>query len=259
MQGKTRNIILHIPHSSKTIPEKEKQHLLVSDQELETELLKMTDLYTDELFEFEHAQVTTLRFPISRLIVDPERFIDDQQEAMSSKGMGVIYTKTSDGKKLKEPLSTAHREYLINTYYHHHHRQLANMVHSSLKTEKQPLIIDCHSFPGFPLPYEFEQNTERPDICIGTDDYHTPKMLTDMLIGKLKEYDLEVALNSPFSGSIVPMEFYKTEPRVHSVMIEVNRSLYMDEDTGFKNERFSDIKQTLTSIIDFILLEADKN
>src|SRR6056297_1290090 len=158
MQRDTGSIILHIPHSSTMIPEEERQHLLLSEPELETELLKMTDHYTDELFEFEHSQITTLRFPISRLILDPERFIDDQQEAMSARGMGVIYTKTSDGKKLKVPLPTAHREYLLNAYYHPHHTQLKNMVQSALHTEKKALIIDCHSFPGFPLPYEFEQN-----------------------------------------------------------------------------------------------------
>jgi N-formylglutamate amidohydrolase len=36
----------------------------------------------------------------------------------------------------------------------------------------------------------------------------------------------EVAINSPYSGTIVPLKHYYKEPRVSSVMIEVNRRLY---------------------------------
>jgi N-formylglutamate amidohydrolase len=36
-----------------------------------------------------------------------------------------------------------------------------------------------------------------------------------------------VELNRPYSGSLVPLEFLDTEPRVQSIMIEVNRRLYL--------------------------------
>ena len=43
------------------------------------------------------------------------------------------------------------------------------------------LIVDCHSFPQLPLPYELDRNPVRPDICIGTDQFHTPSALKDVL------------------------------------------------------------------------------
>ena len=46
------------------------------------------------------------------------------------------------------------------------------------------LIIDCHSFPKYPLPYELNQQTDRPEICIGTDSFHTSEKLR---IAKLLE------------------------------------------------------------------------
>lgn len=43
----------------------------------------MTDRYTDELFAFPETAATTIAFPMSRLVVDPERFTDDALEPMS--------------------------------------------------------------------------------------------------------------------------------------------------------------------------------
>ena len=45
---------------------------------------------------------------------------------------------------------------------------------------------------------------------------------------------MTVKRNSPFAGTMVPMKYYRKDKRVTSVMIEVNRRLYMDEVTGEK-------------------------
>jgi N-formylglutamate deformylase len=42
--------VLHIPHSSRSIPIEERLRLAISDAELEAELLRMTDAFTAELF-----------------------------------------------------------------------------------------------------------------------------------------------------------------------------------------------------------------
>jgi hypothetical protein len=41
-----------------------------------------------------------------------------------------------------------------------------------------------------------------------------------------------VAVDTPFSGALVPARHYRRDPRVQSVMVEVNRRLYLDEATG---------------------------
>lgn len=91
-------MILHIPHSSKLIPEDLRRQFVLSDKELERELLLMTDSYTDDLFSSVDENDIAIIYPVSRLIIDPERFIDDNQEPMSEKGMGVVYTKNSNGR-----------------------------------------------------------------------------------------------------------------------------------------------------------------
>jgi N-formylglutamate deformylase len=112
-------MILHIPHSSKVIPEDLRDQIVLSDDDLTVELLQMTDAFTDELFALPGA--TILRFPISRLLVDVERFRDDAEEPMSKKGMGMIYTLTANGKKLKRTLQLQEKDILISQYYDTHH------------------------------------------------------------------------------------------------------------------------------------------
>ncbi len=89
--------------------------------------------------------------------------------------MGIIYRLTSDGKPLRRNLSVEEREYLVSTYYRPHHRQLGQTVDACVVEHGFALIIDAHSFPSIPLPFELEQNPVRPDVCIGTDVFHTPE------------------------------------------------------------------------------------
>ena len=210
------NVILHIPHSSTLIPSG--CQFLISKSDLTSEIDKMTDHKTDTLFVLAGAK--RLVFPVSRLVVDPERFIEDPMESV---GMGVVYTQTADGRPLRD-ISNTGRQALVDTYYHPHHAKLTQMVDTCLVQYGHCLIVDCHSFSAYPLPYE--KDTNRPDICIGTCEFHTSSELEHSLSEPLTSMGYEVAINSPYSGTIVPLKHYYKDPRVSSVMIEVNRRLY---------------------------------
>jgi len=238
-------IIFHIPHSSKIIPEDVRNQFVLSDEELKDELLLMTDAHTDDLFVSNKTEQETVIFPVSRLVVDPERFVDDDLELMSEKGMGVIYTQTSSGKKLRRSITEQERESLLNTYYHSHHDRLNKAVGYQLKKYGKVLIIDCHSFPSIPLPYEYVQSKDRSDICIGTDDFHTPESLTQRCVQLFQKKGYSIKINKPFKGSLVPGEYYQKNKNVCSVMIEVNRKLYMDEKTGTKIAEYEGVKSDL--------------
>ncbi len=87
--------------------------MLLSDTELEGELLRMTDRYTDTLFDISTIDVRSILFPVSRLLVDPERFEDDD-ELMARIGMGVIYTATSLNGMLRSPPEESERMALLD-------------------------------------------------------------------------------------------------------------------------------------------------
>ena len=213
-------IILHIPHASTVLPNE--VAFLLGAENLAYEVDAMTDHHTDQLFDLSGARRCV--FPVSRLVVDPERFIEDSMESV---GMGVVYTHTAAGEALRA-ISEIDRLALINSYYHPHHTALTRMADECLEKHNQCLIIDCHSFPAQPLPYENDLN--RPDICIGTDAFHTQPELEATLVNSFQEYGYSVAINSPFAGSLVPIDFYRKEPRVQSIMVELNRRLYSTPD-----------------------------
>ena len=166
--------------------------------------------------------------------------------------MGVIYTYTSTGGILRNIPSKAERESLIRKYYKPHHEFLANAVRKELEKYGRALIIDCHSFPSSPLPYELDQNPDRPDICIGTDEFHTPLSLQQAAKAESIKQGFKCALNSPYSGSLVPSEFYRSNKNVYSIMIELNRKLYMNEETGQKRSNFKTFQEKLGHIIDIL-------
>jgi N-formylglutamate deformylase len=159
-------LIANIPHSSTNIPSSIRPTFILNDGDLEMELLKMTDRYVDELFSVvPDVGGISIVYNCSRLVVDPERFEDDQEEVMSSKGMGVIYTKTSDGDNLRVNISSdENREELLHRSYRPYHKAIEDEAASLLDSFGMCLILDCHSFPSEPLPYELNQDPNRPDI-----------------------------------------------------------------------------------------------
>ena len=244
------SIVLHIPHASKNIPDEYLKYFTLSKKDLQFELLKMTDHFTDELFDVSGDNIHQLKFPISRLLVDVERFEKDELEPMSKVGMGCVYEKTHNGNSLK---NVEHiKDELINKFYKTHHEQFTNIVDAKLKENNKVLIIDCHSFPKHPLPYELNQEVDRPKICIGTDNFHTSEKLKNSFGELFEGLNFTVKFNEPFKGSIVPLKFYNKEKRVQSIMIEVRRDLYMNEQSGEKNNKFFEIKNILKKIINKI-------
>jgi len=60
-------------------------------------------------------------------------------------------------------------------------------------------------------------------------------------------------LNSSFSGAIVPLPFYNKDQRVPSLMIEINRRLLMDENTGEKLPRIDMVFQKTGEILEKVI------
>ena len=235
-------ILLHVPHASTHIPPEELPRFCPVD--LQDELLKMTDRYCDELFSGYDSVV----FPVSRLICDPERFRDDAEEPMSRVGMGAIYTKTSSGAILRR-VSREEREELLRRYYDPHHARLTAAAEQKLRLHGRCLIVDGHSFHPMPLPYEPDQAPDRPDFCIGTDPFHTPEGLAALAVDFLRREGFSVSINRPYGGSLVPLRYYGRDRRVSSLMIEIDRRLYMDG-SGRRTESFSSIRRVVLALLE---------
>ena len=255
------NLILNIPHASTILnwtdipsPVNESgstiywnhgghcRTILYRLQNYKKELQFMTDWYTDELFN--NGIGTAHIAPVSRLICDMERFRDPEQEAMEKIGMGICYTNRHDGTHLSD-YKTSHRDKIIEKYYDPYHQRLTDFVDEALQEHKCALILDCHSFHPTPLPYEPDQSPDRPDICMGTDSFHTPQELVEISQRFFMDKGYSVKINSPYAGTIVPLKHLCKNKRVLSIMIELNRGLYLKEGTNERNNYFRTLKQHL--------------
>ncbi|HVF12281.1 MAG TPA: N-formylglutamate amidohydrolase [Actinomycetota bacterium] len=246
-------LIGHVPHCGTKIPPNVERTFVLTPQRLAEEITRVTDHLTDKLFAgVVDAGGTMFINSLSRLVVDPERFRDDDLEPMASRGAGVVYTTTSDLVPLRGPVNVSEREELLSRYYDPYAKALTELVAKTLDRHGYCMILDCHSFPTTPLGYAMDQSGERPEICIGTDPFHTPKEITRVLAELCLQQGRHVAVDQPYSGTYVPQRFFQKERNVQAVMIEVRRDLYIDELTGKPTEGWAETRSLVDQMIQSI-------
>ncbi|MGW7543500.1 N-formylglutamate amidohydrolase [Streptomyces sp. NPDC054770] len=243
-------VILHVPHSSRTIPAGVRAGIVLGDAALERELDHITDAHTAELAEAAAALagVTPWRFVnrLSRLVVDPERFPDEREE-MLAVGMGAVYTRTTHRDVLRdEPCDPGP---LVERYFRPYARAMTEAVAGRLAATGRAVVIDVHSYPSRALPYELHGTGPRPPVCLGTDAFHTPAGLTRAAREAFAGCG-ETGLDSPFGGTYVPLEFYGTDARVGALMVEIRRDLYMTEPGGPAGPGADRLATALATLVD---------
>lgn len=229
-----RNIVLHIPHSSNT---NLKNSTPWEGGDITIAKNQWVDWFTDELFAPSDNQnwVKSVVFPYCRFDCDAERLWSDPME---SKGQGIVYEKfrmPSKGLFFQRNVDDLHRiEAMLE--YSNYKLKLINTL------TQDCLVIDCHSFPS--------SQSEDVDICIGyNEDWSKPDSDTlKFIINHFKKAGYRVGVNKPYSNSISPL----CRVKYHSVMIEVNKKLYMNEDTLSWNKESKKIKYFIRRLYDEI-------
>ena len=122
-------------------------------------------------------------------------------------------------------------------------------VNDQLKLNGKALIVDCHSFPSNPLIRDLSQQENRPDFNIGTDAFHTPDYLIETSKNFFKKKGYSLGVDWPYSGSIVPLNHYQKTINVSSIMLEINRSLYLNEPGNQKSSNYLAIKETINEYL----------
>ncbi len=167
---------------------------------------------------------------------------------MAQYGMGVLYEKNDEGEIIRK-LNTELRQSILNNYYWRHHSDLSRAVNEQLKLFGKALIVDCHSYPSLPLKRDLDQNSCRPDFNIGTDPFHTPNAIIELSVEFFKKLGYSIGIDWPYRGSIVPMEHYFKNKNVQTIMLEINRKLYLDEPTNIKSGRYEEIGRVTQEFI----------
>jgi N-formylglutamate amidohydrolase len=64
----------------------------------------------------------------------------------------------------------------------------------------------------------------------------------------LQRLGYSTARNEPFSGTIIPLKHYRKDQRVQSLMIEINRKLYLNEDYSVDSVGLQNVVTALASV-----------
>jgi len=237
-----KNILLHIPHSSSSFPSESK----ISWNDLDNEERLLIDYYTDELFvpQQDSAVISTVVFPYCRLYCDVERLINDPLE---KDGLGISYFRVVSTGRESSCIyrSFSNRKEAFNRYMDFH----ASVSKKLFSMGDDTLLIDCHSFSNFqtllcPNPPDI-------DICIGYNDDETcpDKVAIGNIIHHFQTRGYKVGVNSPFSNS----KTFNVPVKYHSVMIEVNKRIYMNEQIIEKNDSFYKLKHDIQALYNLLL------
>ena len=207
-------IVLFIPHSSDNLDRTQWSGNI--DKAVE----RWTDWYTDKLFRSDDDRVMSVIFPYSRFYCDAERLIDDPMEKI---GQGIAYRFIEGCERV---LTDAQIAEIYSKY---------DSIHASLEDVAKPgsLIIDCHSFPA-------DLNDEI-DICIGFNEDATKPH--DDVLNLVTEHfaiaGLKVGINTPYSNSM------RVEKDIPTLMIEVNKRVYLQDDGKTPNTDFAKINSLI--------------
>ncbi|MGV9339876.1 N-formylglutamate amidohydrolase [Streptomyces sp. NPDC003688] len=245
-------VLLHVPHAARAIPDDVRAGIVLDDAALARELDHITDAHTDTLAEraAELAGQRPWRFVnrLSRLVVDPERFPDEREE-MLAVGMGAVYTRTTHREPLRpEPADAGP---LVGRYFEPYAEAMTRAVAGRLAATGRAVVIDVHSYPTKPLPYELHQDGQRPAVCLGTDPFHTPPELTEAARAAFARCG-DVGLDSPFSGTYVPLSHYDVDRRVSALMVEIRRDTYMTEPGGPAGPDLEQLADALAELVDTV-------
>jgi len=218
---------------------------LLTDAELAAEIAALTDHRTD-VVALAAADLALVRphalvNRVSRFVVDVERFPDEREE-MTAVGMAAVYTHGTRGQRIRAD-DPDHAERLLAAHYAPWAEAVRIGVEERLRRTGRAVLLDVHSYPPEPLPYELHADGPRPAICLGTDGFHTPPWLFDAARDAFAEVG-PLQVNSPFSGTYVPLGHFRTDERVASLMLEIRRDV-MDSSTEI-------LIRALTMLVDVV-------
>lgn len=219
--------VIHIPHSSLEVPKYFKKYLTYSYEKFQKENIFICDYLVDKFVPNNFNNI--IKFKYSRMYLNVERYLDDNKEEMSKYGMGVLYTKDSNGKIFVKR-NKENNEYIINDYYKEHHKKLDTMVGKIIDKHGTCFIIDLHSFSD-EFVYKMFNKKNNPDICIGINKDNYDSNLVVKTISHFKRYGYSVKINYPYEGAITSNKY----PLVKSIMIEINKRVYLKDKKIFDN------------------------
>lgn len=249
----TTPIVMSSPHSGRIYPN---AFLKLSCQPLEA-LRLIEDAYVDQLLgplvEMGMPLVSAL-FPRSYVDVNRERGETPPRPGVYSPrgisprartGIGVIPMRIGMEQNIYEacPDTQSISERLAALYdpYHETLRSVLSHMHARFG---RAILLDFHSMPSASVAQT------RADIIFGTR-YGTS--CEEQLFAQLKQafegQGFTTTRDNPYAGGFITLNYGRTEENQHAVQIEINKHLYMDEQSIQKHQGFDRTKARICAAI----------
>ena len=254
-------LVLDSPHSGTEYPEDFRPA-----QPLES-LRQAEDSFVDELYDGAPAHGATLiaaRFP--RSYIDPNRSILDidtslldapwpgpaQAGRKTQLGIGLIWRIMDSGEPIyARKLSIDEVKRRITDFHQPYQKAVQQALDAAHEHFGTVYHVNCHSMPAVSSRVS-EEGPGRPraDFVLGDRDGTTcSPEFTSLVAGTLRGLGYDVKVNDPYKGVELVRAFSDPAANRHSLQIEVNRRLYMDEQTREKNANFAVLRDHLDRLV----------
>jgi N-formylglutamate deformylase len=238
------------PHSGRIYPAS-----LVEKSRLNALTLRRSeDAFVDELFAGVTgmgAPLIAARFPRAYCDVNrapseldpamfsgPLRVAVDTPSPRVTAGLGVIPRIVRDGAEIyRGKLSPEEAQARLDFLHRPYHEALSDLVDNTIARFGAAVVIDCHSMPSA---------LAVPDIVLG-DRYgaSAPPALTAWAEKAFTGAGFSLARNSPYAGGYTTALYGRGEGGSHALQIEINRVLYLDEESMTRRVAFDAIQKRL--------------
>jgi len=169
----------------------------------------------------------------------------------SLRGMGLIPRVCGKGDvALQEgPITVGDLRHRLDNYYWPYHNTLSNVLGEFRERFGIAYHVSCHSMSSIGGMAVADPGRKRSDFDIGTRDGTTTEPeFAEVVLQSLRGFGYDATLNEHFKGAESVRKHGKPDAAVHSLQIEINRSIYMDEDSYRRGERFTAIQGHLSEL-----------
>jgi N-formylglutamate amidohydrolase len=165
-------------------------------------------------------------------------------------GLGLVRRLCRTGVPVyREPLAVAEVQSRIAHCYRPYHAAIEKALTARHSDFGIAYLLDCHSMPN-----RFERG-DRPhaDFVLGDrDGTSCDPAFTRRVRDLLHDLGYSVALNNPFKGMEIVRRYGDPRAGRYALQVEINRKLYMNEDTLEKHEGFIKLQRNLTPFFEML-------
>jgi N-formylglutamate deformylase len=171
-------------------------------------------------------------------------------------GKGLIWRITDDGVPLYgRRLSVSEVEDRIANCWQPYHAAVGKAIDAAHARHGYSIHINCHSMPAVSSSHATDfPGLQHADFVLGNRDHTTAsKALVLQIKELLEQYSYSVEVNYPYKGVELVRRYGNPAQHRHSVQIEINRKLYMDEDSMQMHAGFHTLQNHLKTLVQKLL------